>query len=387
MRDCTSADARGIFFLTLLLWTPSIFLFFKYGGAVGLALSPLYPLCCVLLWRRWAARPWLTSVCANRALICAAVAAVVLSVAIGHPLAKSGRFGAGSDADEALELAVRAVLHGAYPYSHRTHLGNPITPLPGWIALAIPFVLLGKAAYLNIFWFGLGLALLGWRQRSCSISAGPFAWLLLVSCPAILYEAATGVDYIANTLAVMLTSLGLLIVCIEGLTPTLAAALALGITLTSRWNFMFLVPLVFSRVAQSAGARRALLAAGAALLFPALVAATLVALPQDASIASSPLHVMTKLSLIGPRANRLGWIVVAVAVIASLALSSRRANASTYAFLRNAAYVQAILVVGLALTQSVTETGSRAFSSTAYGAFYLCFGIHAFVYRPVARSQ
>ena len=369
----TSGEALSVGVLTLLLWTPSIFLFFKYGGALGLALSPLYTLSCVLVWRKCTRNSRLAPRTVNRALIYAAFGAILLAVAIGHPLAKSGQFGPGSDSDEALELAVHAVLHGDYPYSARTHLGNPITPLPGWIALAIPFVLLGKAAYLNVFWFGLGLALLGrWSRHP-----GALAWLLLVSCPAILYEAVTGVDYIANSLVVMLSSLTLILVCRESLGRTLVAAFAFGVALTSRWNFLLIVPLVVSRVAQTAGTRRALASAALVVLFPAVSVTILVLLNGEAPIASSPLHVLTKLRLIGPSATLLGWLVLASATLLCLVLSHPSVNASTFGFLRSAAVVQATLVFGLVLTQWTSGSGARALLTTVFGAFYLCFGLGA----------
>jgi len=378
MRSSTARAAHTILLLVLLLWTPSIFLFFKYGGAVGLALSPLYPLSCVLLWTRWAGHPWLDERRVNRILIGAALATVVLSVAIGHPLAKSGRFGPGSDADEALELAVRAVLHGTSPYGPHTHLGNPITPLPGWIALAIPFVLLGKAAYLNIFWFGLGLAVLRWCRRSSSPSTGPFAWLLLISCPAILYEAATGVDYIANALAVMLTSLGLMIACTEGFVLALVVAFAMGVVLTSRGNFLFLVPLILSRIRQKTGAGRTVFVATFLSLFPISTITIILYLASDSGVGSSPLHVLNKLVLLGPHSSSFGWVALAVTALMSIALSWPSVNASTAAFLRNVAAVQAVLVLGVTLTQLRAGAGPRALSATVYGAFHLCFGIGAF---------
>ena len=78
--------------------------------------------------------------------------------------------GGGSDSDDALNLATRALLHGEYPYRIRTYLGSPATYLPGSLLLAVPFVLLGNAAYQDLFW--LAAFLLSHRTlRLCSFVA------------------------------------------------------------------------------------------------------------------------------------------------------------------------------------------------------------------------
>ena len=69
-----------------------------------------------------------------------------------YPVAKAGIVGQGSDADNALNIATRALLRGRFPYYQPTYLGNPISPLPGSLLLAVPFVLLGNSAYQNLFW-------------------------------------------------------------------------------------------------------------------------------------------------------------------------------------------------------------------------------------------
>jgi hypothetical protein len=59
----------------------------------------------------------------------------------------------GSDRDDALLDATSALLRGEFPYSRPTYLGNPITPLPGALLLAVPFVLAGNAALANALWW------------------------------------------------------------------------------------------------------------------------------------------------------------------------------------------------------------------------------------------
>ena len=76
--------------------------------------------------------------------------------------------GKGSDADDALNLAVNELLHGRYPFYARTYLDNPVANLPGTIFLAVPFALLGNSAYQNFFWLmvffiAVSLSVRSWR--------------------------------------------------------------------------------------------------------------------------------------------------------------------------------------------------------------------------------
>jgi len=69
-----------------------------------------------------------------------------------YPVARSGLFGPGSDRDDALNVALQALLSGHYPYYAQTYLGNPPTPMPGALLLALPFFALGTSAWQNLFW-------------------------------------------------------------------------------------------------------------------------------------------------------------------------------------------------------------------------------------------
>src|SRR5260370_38096939 len=72
-----------------------------------------------------------------------------------YPKGKVQMGGRGSGGDDGLNLGVNELLNGRHPYSVRTYLDNPISPLPGAILLAIPFVLVGSSAYQNLFWLGV----------------------------------------------------------------------------------------------------------------------------------------------------------------------------------------------------------------------------------------
>src|SRR5215831_9419154 len=68
-----------------------------------------------------------------------------LLFAIFFPIAKSGVLGPGSDRADALNVAIKALLHGSYPYYAETYLGNPPTPGLGALLLALPFYMVGTS--------------------------------------------------------------------------------------------------------------------------------------------------------------------------------------------------------------------------------------------------
>ncbi len=79
---------------------------------------------------------------AATAMVASVVIGVTVILLVLYPLANSGRLGPGSDRDEALDQATTSLLRGEYPYYQVTYLNNPITPLPGALLLAAPFVAL-----------------------------------------------------------------------------------------------------------------------------------------------------------------------------------------------------------------------------------------------------
>ena len=123
---------------------------------------------------------------------------------IVYPMANSGRWGMGSDSDDALNMAATSLLHGHYPYYGKTYLGNPISPMPGSILLAIPFVLIGNEAYQNIFWLFLAVLAAKTYLQSPRQSLILF-WVMMAISPRILHVVVTGSDEIANTLYVLLS--------------------------------------------------------------------------------------------------------------------------------------------------------------------------------------
>jgi len=46
----------------------------------------------------------------------------------------------------------KAMFDGKYPYYETSFLGNPISPMPGALLIALPFYVLGWTALQNIVW-------------------------------------------------------------------------------------------------------------------------------------------------------------------------------------------------------------------------------------------
>lgn len=122
----------------------------------------------------------------------------ILGFVILHPLSHSGRFGVGTDREDALNIAIDAIWHGQYPYRLRTYLGRPITPMPGALLLAMPFRLVaGTAAWQNLLWVPAFFIFIFqfFGGRPGAVAFGLCCFLLQ---PAVMQDVVTGGDYIAN---------------------------------------------------------------------------------------------------------------------------------------------------------------------------------------------
>lgn len=188
-----------------------------------------------------------------------------------YPRANSGQFGGGSDRDDALNIAVGDLLVGKYPYLQRTYLNAPISPLPGSLFLAIPFVLLGNSAYQNFFWLLvllLYLAMSWWRTHPQRLALASSLWLFsLLGAPIIMQEFLTGGDMLANGLFVTVFTL---MVWQAYQLPgqrwqQWAALLLLGLGIATRFNFACLWAPVALYIAQQRGWRVAGLAVAASV--------------------------------------------------------------------------------------------------------------------------
>lgn len=305
-------------------------------------------------------------------LLVVGLALLGVAFEIGYPIANSGRFGPGSDRDEALNQAVSALLAGNYPYYQKTYLGNPITPMPGSLILAAPFHwLLGNSSYQNLFWIGVfGLLLIGGRSSRPigSILVFGLAWAM---SPVLAQEFLTGGDMLANSLFVAVSSYWV----IEALSnpdrsklEMVASSVLLGICLSSRANFIVIVPIIFFAVAR----RRDY---ATALTYGALAALTLAALTAAFYLhdpaAFSPLHTASKLA----KFNNLLPHAVLVVPLSTLAVS---VLLGLYGNARHAALHMAIVLAIPVLASVILESiqaSAPQFSSADFALPSLIFAI------------
>src|SRR5689334_12248535 len=162
----TSRACAALFLLFCV--EPSVSIADKYLGTRGLVLVTVIGVLGALCLPPCA--DWLLARLSVRAADYCALLTLLLLLAVVlfiYPIANVHASMRGSDRDDALLDATAALLRGEYPYSRPTYLGNPITPLPGALLLAIPFVVIGNVALANFFWCGaLFLALRWWLGDS-----------------------------------------------------------------------------------------------------------------------------------------------------------------------------------------------------------------------------
>lgn len=98
---------------------------------------------------------------------------------------------------DALDMGIKAVLNGEYPYNQVNRLGNESSNLPVLILMGVPFYLiLGSAVYLQNFCFLL-FSFIVFSYFS-TYKARILALLLLVLSPAYLYELYVKSDLLSN---------------------------------------------------------------------------------------------------------------------------------------------------------------------------------------------
>jgi hypothetical protein len=346
--------------LSLALLLPSSGVAFYYASTPGLLLYLLMAL--PLIWRlpNHILPPllaWLTPT-RTRWLAALTFAALLLLFALLYPLANAAVLGQGSDRDEALNLAATELLHGRYPYYPRTYLfNNPISPLPGAVLLATPFVILGNSAYQNFFWL-LAFFLVAARQLRDQHHALLLLWTILALSPLVIKELINGSDLLANPLYVLvaiLLSLEAANKPARQVAARLAPALFLGLALSSRANFLFLLPLLLSALKQRAGWPYAIRFISLTLLTFALV--TLPFYLYDPQ-GFSPLHtanILRKYNTLLPHADLLvlGSTLLAAALLARQPLDHHHTPTLLHTF----AIVQAIpILTGLTLSALISHT-------------------------------
>ncbi len=361
--------------------------YFGWPGAVGYTLftfAAVFAAIFLLI-------PTLTERVSERtADIVAAAFFVVLTAAalVSYHLANSGRFGPGSDADDALILAATELIGGRYPYYARTYLGNALSPMPGAVLLAIPFVVANLIALQNVFWLG-ALLLIMRRVVEDSRYALAFLILLVALSPSVWQGLASGGDYVSNSIYVLLAMWWMYVAVSRPKArkwERFASAVFVGIALSSRSNFAFVFPLLFSILVRNAGW-------GKAIKYSAVAAATVLALTLSFWIydppAFSPYFVpkakVAELESVLPFASIL---IPVSALLLTGGLALRGSSGRLVIFFRNAAIVQAFILVATAILYALwAGTPSLYVGTTGYGMFVLFFAAAAVWIRIYAKSD
>ncbi len=310
-----------------------------------------------------------------------AIAFLLLLVAflLVYPWADAGGLYGGSDNDDALDLAASELLAGRYPYSLRTYYGNPVSPLPGSVLLAVPFVLLGASAYQNFFWLAIlllvsRLAWEDWLQPLLLLGA------VFLFSPSAMNALLNGTDYLANGLYVLLPCIGLVVLASQkeprpGWMLTLAAFL--GIALSSRLNFLFILPLLFAALVRRCSWKWTIAYLGLTLFV--FCAVTLPFYFYDPA-GFTPLHTLTMLGDSASDFPLRGIIVAGLTGLLSLALAFRE-RGELREFLRHAAWILAIPVLAGVITSSLL-LNHLYLLYTYFGLFFIFFGTLAYWPEP-----
>lgn len=264
----------------------------------------------VMLWLRWFQLRGREDL--NRFWLAALWCLFALLFVLFFPLANHHTAGAGSDRADALHLAVSALLHGHYPYRALTYLGNPITPLPGAVLLAVPFFLIGNVSLQNLLWLALFLGFSRWffGTRSAAVA---YVLILLGASASNLDDFVVGGDFLINAIYVCI-AMALVSATHDSVNANwkqIASAVFLGVAIDSRPVYFVVVPLLVAYVWQRcdrAAALRLLMISGA-------VAASLSVpfyLYDPAHF--SPFHVRNKLDFL-PAWLHAVWLLPVLALL------------------------------------------------------------------------
>lgn len=375
----TSRKIRAFAGFAFCLLFPSFGVIQKYFGNVGLLIYLVAATAILWLAYRYLFELFLSRLSERQAQILAGVTFVVLIAvfALLFPMANVHVAGRGSDSDDALNLAVGELLHGRYPYYVQTYLQNAIANFPGAILLAAPFVLLGNSAYQNLFWFGVFFFAVSRLQQSWR-GGLILIWIVLLFSPVVMNYLVTGGDDLANSIYVLVFMLLAMRWVSSAEAPAwkrVLAALLLGVGLSSRANFLLVMPQLFAALTIKAGWRAALrYVAVAVAAFAAVTIPFWIYDPAGFTPLHAQSHKVTEFQTILPFA---GFVVPALGGGIAMVLAWRSIRLRRETWLRDCAIVQAFLVICV-VTLTAIQTGTLSLTAASYGVFFLFFGVLAF---------
>jgi hypothetical protein len=367
-----------VFTLALVLLLPSIDTVQKYAGNAGVLLFLVAGTIIFFVAQRFEVPKYFSNLTDRQAIYIFILILLLLIVAFAvlYPIANAHTPIAGSDQDDALDLAASDLLHGHYPYYQRTYLGNLIAPLPGSVLLAAPFVLLGYSAYQNIFWFAAFFAAARSHLKGAAAALSLIVATLVFS-PSVLQNMMTGIDRLANALYVLIF-LQLTVTSVSnGRSPfwgKIVWPLMLGIGLSSRANFVFIVPLLLATLAARVGWKKAV-----AYTAVTVAASVLVTIPFWLYDPQGFSPLIVQYSKVGDYADVMqhsGIVVLIVTIALTIYLALKRSNEDLNKLFLNCAIVQAFPVICSVILLSL-HLGKVDLSLAGYGLFSLFFGAMA----------
>jgi hypothetical protein len=365
----------------LSLCVPSLPLFQKYLGYPGIIIYLAIVSLVLFLFSHYKVFIAKFMAAITKKQVYCLIVATFLILVIGflaiYPKANPHIFGHGTDCDYALNIASTRMLHGQYPYYVRTYLGNAVSPMPGTLIFSIPFVLLGSSAYQNIFWllmFFIAMRLYLKNGRLALL----LLWLIIALSPTILYQLAVGIDYISNSIYVLLFMIWLLIAISRTNCSTwirIIPAILLGIGLSSRANFLFLLPLLFFAMLRIAGWKSAI--GYSAIICFAFALITMPFYLYDPK-GFSPLltrYLLKQFESVVPLVSLI--IPLTMGILSLLIAIFQSTNFDLTIFLRNCVLVLGFPVLCGIILSSI-KNGRIDFGFASYGTFFIFFGAVAF---------
>ncbi len=345
----------------------------KYGGPAGLA---VYAAACAagfVILGRLLSRP-LTPRAERTAGVFTACGFILLLAAFIfiYPKTNAGVFGPGSDRDEDLTRACALTLSGLSPYGELTYSGHPVQAMPGMIAAALPVHAAGNAAFGHLFGRAALFAALRRQCRSTARASLVF-WALLILSPEILREFLTGGTLLTNALFIS-TAVYWLVDAADSPAPTrlIAASALVGALLSSRPNFLLLLPVLSVYLFKRRGARMTVVSLGTVLAALAAITASFYLKDPAHFPSAGSFNIFERLAGTLPMTAAMPFFFAVLSALLALGTGTRRAD-----LFFMAGIVQFLPAASLFFVWLATN-GANAFSFTGYGVASLFFFVFAF---------
>lgn len=368
---------------SLILLIPSTGQANKYLGVYGVFIYLLLGTVATLVCYKYVWFAYLSNATPQLSLWLAVVTflGIIAVFSVIYPIANKGSAVGGSDRDEALNIAATELLKGKYPYTEKTYLNNPISPMPGAVLLSIPFVMLGNSAYQNLFWLITFLCFVtsyfGDIRKALLL-----LWTILIFSPVVPQQIVTGGDLLSNSIYVLFFA-WLTIVCVCTNTGTywnkIVSSIFLGIALSSRANFTLIFPLIFSIILQKTGLKWAITSCALTLASFVLVTAPFYLYAPESF---SPLHTFDKISQFSTLLPFSNVVIPIASGVLAIALAFQRMDFAK--LLRNYTAVQALPVLS-AIILSNLQTESLNLSFADFGLSFLFSGVLCYWFRLIRK--